>query len=311
MNDQNYSHSRLKKVYNKRVAPPRGLEPPCNPVSFLQLRRLAAYGGIKRYNMRYIEILNNNDILNTYKSRGIVLVECDMCSRKKPITKKSILEKVKRGYKNFYCDNKCNKNHKDIGKRIETNCASCNKVISKTLCEINSSSSGKVFCSKSCSAKINNIGKQKNKPKKRRCNNCGQRFICSSSHRSPVLCSICSSSYKRQSETAKQLTINDYINRPSIKGKHQSWKYSHIRVLNRSWNKELSKLPCQVCGYDKHVELAHIKPISSFGLDTKLGEVNNPKNIVVLCPNHHWELDKGLINIRDIPPRCCSYQNTP
>ena len=50
---------------------------------------------------------------------------------------------------------------------------------------------------------------------------------------------------------------------------------------------------CTSCGYDKHVEIHHIKSISSFIVDSTatLYDVNNPDNLVYLCPNCHWEID--------------------
>ena len=48
---------------------------------------------------------------------------------------------------------------------------------------------------------------------------------------------------------------------------------------------------CSRCPYSKHVEVAHIKAIASFSEDTLLSVVNHPDNLVVLCPNCHWELD--------------------
>lgn len=59
-----------------------------------------------------------------------------------------------------------------------------------------------------------------------------------------------------------------------------------------------SLLPCQVCGYSLHVELAHIKPISSFSDETLLSVVNNPSNILVLCRNHHREQEHGFLLLR-------------
>lgn len=78
---------------------------------------------------------------------------------------------------------------------------------------------------------------------------------------------------------------------------------SEIRNFNRSWNKELILLSCQVCGYSLHVELAHIKPISSFSEETPLTVVNDPTNILVLCRNHHWEQEHGFLLLNDIPAR--------
>jgi len=48
---------------------------------------------------------------------------------------------------------------------------------------------------------------------------------------------------------------------------------------------------CEKCGYDKHVEACHIKPISSFSDDTPIDVINAPENILALCPNCHWEFD--------------------
>ena len=101
----------------------------------------------------------------------------------------------------------------------------------------------------------------------------------------------------------KTKTVGFYRNLKSVKGKHPSWVNSHIRILNRSWNKDLLKYPCQKCGYSNHIEFCHIKAVSSFGDDALLGEVNDPKNILVLCPNHHWELDNGMLRLEEISER--------
>ena len=54
---------------------------------------------------------------------------------------------------------------------------------------------------------------------------------------------------------------------------------------------------CKVCGYDKHVEVCHIKSVSSF-LDTAtVLEINSIENLVVLCRNHHWEYDHDLLKL--------------
>jgi predicted restriction endonuclease len=77
-----------------------------------------------------------------------------------------------------------------------------------------------------------------------------------------------------------------------------------VRELNRQWNKRLCSFPCQNCGYDKHVELAHLQAISEFPLETAVREVNHPDNVLVLCRNCHWEFDSGMLSICDIPIRC-------
>lgn len=54
---------------------------------------------------------------------------------------------------------------------------------------------------------------------------------------------------------------------------------------------------CAICGYDKHIEIAHIKSVASFDESATIGEINAIGNLIALCPNHHWEYDNGLLNI--------------
>ncbi len=92
----------------------------------------------------------------------------------------------------------------------------------------------------------------------------------------------------------KDLTLGDYQNLPSVKGRHPSWKNSHVRSFARVWNKSLDK-QCRSCGYNKHVEMAHRKPIKDFLPTATLGEINSIDNIIPLCPNCHWEFDNGIL----------------
>lgn len=112
-------------------------------------------------------------------------------------------------------------------------------------------------------------------------------------------CRGCSSG----STQIKELSLGQYQQRSSVKGKDPSWKNVHIRTFCRSWNKPLTKHPCQKCGYTLHVELAHIKPVASFSVETKIGDINSPDNLVVLCPNCHWEFDNGYLPLNQIPKR--------
>lgn len=72
-------------------------------------------------------------------------------------------------------------------------------------------------------------------------------------------------------------------------------KYDTIRKCARSYSKYILPKICMLCKYDKHYEVCHIKPVSSFNYDQLLSEVNNRDNLVHLCPNCHWEFDHGLI----------------
>lgn len=72
-----------------------------------------------------------------------------------------------------------------------------------------------------------------------------------------------------------------------------------IRSQNRKWNKNLTLKPCAHCGYTKHVELAHIQAVASFDDTATLGTINHPNNIIQLCPNCHWEFDRGRLSLSD------------
>lgn len=70
-------------------------------------------------------------------------------------------------------------------------------------------------------------------------------------------------------------------------------RYAKIRYHAREmYSKELTK--CERCGYDKHVEICHIKGIKQFSEESTIKEINDRSNIIGLCPNCHWEFDHGL-----------------
>lgn len=163
-------------------------------------------------------------------------------------------------------------------------CLSCNK-----------RTTNPKFCSRSCAATYSNKRVKKHKSKVRICAKCREIFYWSKSARK-TFCPDCTLERSFTILQARQdTTIGDYRNRLSLRGKHPSWLHAHIRGLNRTRNKDMAKNGCRQCGYKTHVELCHIKPVSSFPTTAKISEVNDPSNIVPLCPNHHWELDNGFL----------------
>lgn len=65
----------------------------------------------------------------------------------------------------------------------------------------------------------------------------------------------------------------------------------------KSYDRSGKDKKCYLCGYDKHVEICHIKAVADFDENTLIKEINSPDNLVALCRNHHWELDNGLIKL--------------
>lgn len=176
-----------------------------------------------------------------------------------------------------------NKEVKRLGSK-EVQCMQCGVTFKRAISELKKSENH--FCSRSCAAKTNNT-KFKKRKLDRKCLLCDE-VVKSYRHNR---CEKHHQEYKENKH--RDITVGEYRNKPSVVGKHPSWVNSHVRNFSRSWNKELLKLPCAKCGYEKHVELAHIKAISKFSDDTQLSEINSPSNIIQLCPNCHWEFDNG------------------
>jgi len=82
--------------------------------------------------------------------------------------------------------------------------------------------------------------------------------------------------------------------------RHKNWQSSRS-VIQRHARKVYSQsgLPykCRVCGYNKHVEISHLTPVKDFQADVKLDVINAISNLAPLCPNHHWEYDKGILQL--------------
>lgn len=57
---------------------------------------------------------------------------------------------------------------------------------------------------------------------------------------------------------------------------------------------------CINCGYKKHYEVCHIRPIYDFPEDATIGMVNDLSNLVALCPNCHWEFDHNHLSMDEI-----------
>lgn len=142
------------------------------------------------------------------------------------------------------------------------------------------------FCSRSCSATYNNKLYPKRSPE----NNCA---ICDT----PIATKLtyCKECYERRIIVDQESRTLEYY-----QGKRQYQVNSQIRDFARRKVASLEiELKCQSCGYDKHVHVCHFIAISEFPTTTTISEINDINNLLVLCPNCHWELDNGhMIFIR-------------
>lgn len=139
------------------------------------------------------------------------------------------------------------------------------------------------FCSRSCSASYNN----KISPKRVRTKSCKKCKNLILSQR--VFCDKCKINIYNDWDN---ITIEEI----QCKAKYQ--RSAHIREnARRNFKKNVDKPSCLICGYTKHVEVCHIKPIDSFPSSTPVSVVNHIDNLVGLCPNHHWEFDNNQLEL--------------
>ena len=190
-----------------------------------------------------------------------------------------------------FCNRECAVKYRKSQKYLyysDVECLKCNKTFSKKNAEINKTNNH--FCSRSCSNSYNN----KINPKRLVEGNCQECKIPIPSSRK--YCKDCS---EHVSAPIKgRLYYNDKTLEEATREGKKASRYCTIREYARKnlMRSGIMKC-CKNCGYDKHVEVCHIKSISSFELSTTIKEINDLSNLVYLCPNCHWELDKGILKL--------------
>lgn len=171
------------------------------------------------------------------------------------------------------------------------NCKLCNKVF-----ELPKGNKGKQYCSRSCVNKdlrtkhgsysrtvldTGSLGVKSN------CLFCKSEII--TKHRVRKFCgSLCHTSYKYGKQTLGEVRVKECKSRATI--------YSYIRSRARNVLKFYTAKVCMHCGYDKHVEACHIKPISEFKDSDLVSTINSLDNLLYLCPNCHWEFDNNKLS---------------
>ena len=141
------------------------------------------------------------------------------------------------------------------------------------------------FCSKSCS----NITVHRRVKKISTCVHSGCRNVVS--HYTLQFCKKCISQRRHLmskwgGRTLEELTIAEYCKRLGAN------RFDSIRGRARqSIRDSQQEMSCSECGWQHHVEVCHIKPISSFDPSTLISDVNDLSNLKLLCPNCHWLFD--------------------
>jgi hypothetical protein len=200
-------------------------------------------------------------------------------------------------------------------------CKDCHKLWRKNKIKINKckfcdkDTTNPVFCCKSCAASYNN----KEFPK--RIKGDSTKIKGDSTKKCPIkkysikekFCIVCGIQVNYRSKYClehnpqyvdwNKITLGDIVyNEDQVKANRYTKVRDNSKRIYFSSNRPQE---CSHCGYSKHFEVCHIKPIHMFDLTTPISAINSLDNLIALCPNCHWEFDNGLIPVplRGLEPR--------
>lgn len=181
-------------------------------------------------------------------------------------------------YRCKFCGRKYGENSKGRAKPIKLapvmiKCLQCGK-----------ETSNPKFCNSSCAATYTNKAHRKRKAKARFCKYCGTILT----GKRQVTCEACNPNVVNWMDK----TLGE------VQRSAQYQVSAHLRTIARNLYQK-ANLPrlCANCGYDKHVEICHIKPINTFDEAAPVAVINDLANLIALCPNCHWEFDNGTLHL--------------
>lgn len=136
------------------------------------------------------------------------------------------------------------------------------------------------FCGMSCAASYNNKIVPKRSPQGK-CKECDV----------PISSQLLYCNLHNRYKDISKVTIGEFRSKFGIASHPRLRDYSRRLYTNSGKPRE-----CGICGYDKHYEVCHIKPLKDFPDEATVLEVNNLDNLIALCRNHHWEMDHDLLD---------------
>jgi hypothetical protein len=175
------------------------------------------------------------------------------------------------------------------------------------------------FCSRSCANSYNNSIVPRRRPE-HKCKVCeapitARRRYCSTKCKvasrpkerqwaySPCECGSPKQKESKSCRVCKTRLYEDVtVGELKSKSTRDAQVYNSLRQRSRSIAKKTYTMACPICNYDGHVDVCHIRGLSSLPDETTVEEASGLNNFTLLCKNHHWELDNGLISFSDIPP---------
>lgn len=253
-------------------------------------------------------IAENPSLIESLKSREEINLECNQCNKEFGVQKKKIQVVLKhRGLEaRVYCSKSCQNASQTTA--IEIECAECHSKFMRSPGDLKKSKDGKQYCSHKCRAiHMNWIVLAK----ERTCKGCGDSYKQPRlSGRTSKYCLKCTENKNYpviggHGNKQDGLTVAEYLQKRGYTSSKSREYHAAVRKLCREWNDHLIGKPCQLCNprYDRIIEFCHIKPVREFQDTDTLGSINDESNILLLCPTHHAEFDRGWHKLEDIPKR--------
>jgi hypothetical protein len=164
------------------------------------------------------------------------------------------------------------------------------------------------YCSRSCSAKINNSTTPKRTAKvDGPCEMCGKLILYKKQKRggySPRrFCEKCYPEARAKISSGlygsipiEDTTLGDLKKRRSS---YWSWRVEITSHARKVYMRSDKPKECILCGYTKHFDVCHKDDVSTCSDTTTVKELNRLENLIALCKNHHWEFDHNLLDKKD------------
>lgn len=239
--------------------------------------------------------------------------------------------------KNKFCNTSCQNQYRSKIMQEEYNknpnlCACCNAPLTWE-------QRRNKYCSSSCSAKVNNIGVNRRKLSEdeiiEKFKNTINAYKCSDEEFTKYIQNFTSwkELYLQLGYSCPRSGIKKQIFRrcdelglkyPELEDKslsiqtkeqvfdnHKNWQSARSNIRRHAqtiFMRSSIKKECLLCGYNKYIEVAHIKAVSDFDGTATIEEINDIHNLVPLCPNHHWEFDHNCLSEEDLE-KINSYHN--
>lgn len=145
----------------------------------------------------------------------------------------------------------------------------------------------RLFCNSSCAAKYNNRSKVK-EGSVTDCLYCGNLFH--KAYKTQKFCNrTCCGKYAKE----VKFSFIEGLTKGQIKERYspQTARSTITRHANKVFDVSGRDRVCEICGYDKAINICHIKPVKDFEDEDYLIDINSIDNLKALCPNCHWDFD--------------------